>query len=139
MAGSLTWRQYEADNGQNYSIRVDESNARAVLTPSPVFVADRTANHPQLPRGIKKRYILAYSVANPRLRRKFTIGSIATFQGMRNNPNQVFSAPAYGDPTDASAGVAIDWAITFYRGEESRLASPITAADTGLTDGTAGQ
>jgi hypothetical protein len=138
MAGSLTWRQYTTDAGVSYSIRIDESNANAALVggTAGAIMSIRTANLPLIPVGIKKRYVNAYNSALPAQKRKFYIGSAAVASTLVSG--STLSAEAYPGTVD-TAGTAVTWIITSYRGEKSRFAPAFSAADTGLTDGTVSQ
>lgn len=139
MAGSLTWREYTADNGSIYSIKMDESNANAFGASGSSLVPIRTTNAPQLPRGVRKRYVLCVATNNPNLRRRFTVGSQATMTLLRAQPTQTITAADYPTAGAAGAGTANTWAITYYGGEKSRVPVDITAVDSGLNDGTVSQ
>jgi hypothetical protein len=139
MAGSLTWREYQADNGQFYSIKCDESNANAICGTSTVFLPLRTANHPQIPKGVKLRYALTTNIANPKQRRKFIIGTQPLLALVQNNPSSPIVAPDYPTTNATGAGTAVNWSHTYYSGESRRAAPGITAIDTGLDDGTTTQ
>jgi len=137
MAGSLTWRSYTADSGITYSIRVDESNSRATVSSNAAPLCPvRTANYPAMPSGLKKRYVLAYSQANPNIRRKFWVGDVAQITNVL--VGGLLIGEDYPGAADA-AGVNANWVITAYRGEKSRVIPTFGAPDTGLTDGTVGQ
>jgi hypothetical protein len=139
MAGSMTWREYEADNGQKYSIKVDESNAEAIIGPSVKFLPIRTSNWPQLPKGIKKRYVLCSNIANPKQRRKLYVGTQSLLTTIQNNESSPITCPDYPGTNASTAGTAVNWTHTYYAGETRRNAPGITALDTGLDDGTTTQ
>jgi hypothetical protein len=139
MSGSLTYRKYTADSGVDYSIKVDESNANTIISGGGgvggQLCPPRTANNPDLPRGLKKRYVLAYSADNPSIRRKFYIGDRSLLAALLL-PGTRLSAEEYpGD--DDTAGVVNQWVVTAYRGEKVPIIPAFSAPDTGLTDGTA--
>jgi hypothetical protein len=139
MAGSLTWREYQADDGKLYSVRVDESNANATTPLGTTLLPVRTANHPQLPKGIKMRYVLTKSVDINLAKKKFYIGTQATMTVTKSSANQTISAAYNATNDDSSGGTLTSWAITYYKGEVSKIAPAISTPDTGLTDGTAAQ
>lgn len=139
MAGSLTYRAYVADSAVPYSIKIDESNARAAVTggsASPLCGV-RIGNFPAPPQGLKKRYVLCFNAANPNERRKFTVGDTTLIAAI-TAPGATLTAEDYPGTNDAP-GTNVTWVITAYRGERSRTIPSITATDTGLTDGTPGQ
>jgi hypothetical protein len=139
MAGSMTWRKYTSDSGADYSAKIDESNAGAIIGASPVFMPARTVNNPQLPRGLQKRYVLATNVANPKLKRKFYVGTQAILNTILGNLNTPIVASDYPGATGTTAGTNTNWTVTYVSGEKSRLTPIVTAADTGLDDGTTTQ
>lgn len=139
MAGSISWREYTADDGVTYAVRADESNANAFGTAGTSLLPVPTGNHQQIPKGLQKRYILASSIANPNIRRKFYVGSQATFLGLRNQTAKTITATDYPNAGATNAGVSTTWKITYFSGEKARIAPDFTAPDTGLTDGTVSQ
>lgn len=139
MAGSRTIRTYTGDNGVAYQFAVDESNAKMKPTGSaqelcPVRINDLD----DLPKGLLKRYVLAYNKANPLERRKFTVGSTVALDTILTAVSKTLTGEDYPGPGD-TAGTAQTWVVTFYRGEQRRFYPSFDATDTGLTDGTTGQ
>jgi hypothetical protein len=138
MAGSLTYRSYTGDDGISYSIRVDESNANGVVqSSSNILLPVRTADLPPLPTGLKPRYVLARSIGNPNIKRKFYVG-VPSDVGFINLPGSTITCEDYPG-AGGTAGAATVFIITAYRGEKINKIPSFTALDTGLTDGTAGQ
>jgi hypothetical protein len=139
MAGSLTWREYTGDDGVKYSIKVDESNARASVTGGAAtgLCKVRTTNAPPLPVGLKKRFVNCYSQANPNIRRRFYVGDNTLITSIR-----AAGATLVGEDYSGAAnapGANATWIVASYRGEKAPVVPAFTATDTGLTDGTAGQ
>lgn len=133
MAGSRSIGVYTADNNIDFAIRGDESNFRATVG-GVRLVAERTVSVPGLPAGVERRYVLAYLDSNPRIRRKFTVGSTTAIEELFGNSTLL--AVVY--PTsDDTAGTPEAWTITYYAGERASFVPGIGVADTGLTDGTA--
>lgn len=141
MSGSLTTRQYTADNGATYSIRCDESNANATAsaggTTSPPLLPIRIANQPYPPAGLKPRYVNAYNSANPNQRRRFKYSTSA--QTVLLADGAIISCEDYPNAGATGAGVTQTWIVTSPVGEKSRKPKPFNAPDTGLTDGTVSQ
>jgi len=139
MAGSGTYRQYDSDDGNSYTIRVDESNARGAVTggdASPLC-AIRTTDPPPLPRGMRPRYVLAYNSAKPVQRRRFYVGDKTQVSALLA-PGSTITAEQYPGAAD-TAGSNVTWVVTFFGGEKWRKIPSHTATDTGLTDGTSSQ
>lgn len=139
MSGSLTHRSYISDSGTNYTIKVDESNANAFGTLGTSLCAVRTANAPYPPKTLKKRYVLATALQNPNIRRRFYVGSLATFQGLLSQTSRILTAATYPSADGTQAAVSDQWVMTFSKGEEARTPPDFSAPDTGLTDGTVTQ
>jgi len=139
MAGSLTWRQYQSDDGTTYAIKVDESNARGAITGGTAdpLCPVRTANIPPLYKGIRPRYVLAYNSAVPTQRRKFVIGD-KTLLTRTLTIGATITAEQYPSAGDAP-GSNVTWVITYFGGERQKLIPTFSSVDTGLTDGTPGQ
>lgn len=135
MSGSLAWRAYTCDNGQVYSINVDESNANAVVTGGVggALLPQRTVSLPLLPTGCDKRYVLTRDSVNQNEKRKFYVGTAASAAAL-SVPGATITAEDYPGAGDA-AGVSRTWVVTAYRGEKMRMAPPFSSPDTGLTDG----
>jgi hypothetical protein len=141
MAGSMTYRLYTADDGTQYSVKVDESNANATAnagaSDSAAFLPVRTANFPPPPKSLKKRYVNAFLSANVFIRRKFYVsGTAAT---VANQYGAVITTSAYPASDGQAPGVSGQWIVTSYVGEKSRKPPAFNAVDTGLTDGTVTQ
>lgn len=136
MSGSRTYRTYTADNGDNYVIAVDKSNADASIVGGngASLLPPRTANFPDLPRGIVPRYILCYPQSNPNIRRKFKVGGVNQINAIYQ-PGSKITAEVYPGLADLP-GVRETWIITAYRGEKRNLRPAFdSAVDTGLSDG----
>lgn len=134
MAGSITWRRYTDDRGNNYSFQVDKSNASAIWFPSNVSLSPpRTADNPLLPCGLKKRYALAFSQAIPIQKRRFWIGNANIFSDLAINIGEVIIVTNSGDVGETS------WIVTSIHGESFVLPRYSVVNDTGLTDGTISQ
>ena len=137
MAGSLTWRKYTSDNGLEYSIKIDESNANAYIQSLTVLCAIRTANHPPLPCNIKPRLIHAVAYFDQSIKRSFVMGN-------RDHLSQFYAltpGAMYLNYDNAGTGGAdFYWLITGYVGETIRDMTELTRfdylKDSGLTDGT---
>lgn len=141
MSGSMTERQYTADNGATYSIRCDESNANATATAggitSPPLLPIKIANQPFAPQGTKFRYVNAYNQANPAQRRRFKYSISA--QTVILAPGATISCEDYPAAGATASGVTQTWIVGTAVGEKSRRSKPFSAPDTGLTDGTVSQ
>lgn len=139
MAGSLTYREYVNDAGLSYSIKIDKSNASATVSGGTGSLCPvRTANSPGVPCGLQKRYVNTFNQANPLVRRRFYIGSLANITAAQA-PGAVITAEGLSGGAAAGAGAGAGsgtWVITSYRGERSRNIPAFTAPDSGQTDGT---
>jgi hypothetical protein len=137
MAGSMTWREYRDDTGVLWSIRMDKSNAQAVVSGgSTVLCIPRSANYPVRKSTVGLRSVYTYCSTSPRLKRRFTVGDPALVAELL--ASGTISALIY---PSGSGGATINgtWVITSYRGDRSNLAPPILGDDTGLNDGSIGQ
>jgi hypothetical protein len=131
----MTWRAYTADNGTEYSVKVDESNAAAETVGSnsvPIMLV-RTANAPMLPKGLNMRYVNTYNADIPRQKRKFWIGDPTAVSEILL-VGASLTATRYPAGAGDNAGVESTWIITSYRGERSTQPPAFDAPDTGLTD-----
>ena len=139
MAGSRTYRQYTSDDGENYTVVVDESNASATVTGGTggALLAIRTANSALLPKGVKMRYVNTYNSTLPTQKRKFYVGTAALVESLLE-PGATITAESYPGAGD-TAGDTEEWTVTSYRGEFARVAPGILAEDTGLIDGDTAQ
>lgn len=134
MSGSRTYRQYTADDGTNYVISIDRSNADANLVGSnSVLVPPRTGNVPDLPRGLRPRYVLASLEADSVIRRKFYVGGVAGIN-LIYQPGAILEA-ALRPAADDSEPTKVRWIITAYRGEKRNFKPAFTASDSGQSDG----
>lgn len=134
MAGSISNRRYISDNGINYSIKVDKSNASGNISgDGRALCGLREANYPLLPRGFGKRYILAFQQDNPRIKRKFFVGNPSVL-GVALAPGATILAPSYA-AADGTAGRDSTFVITAYRGEKQQISADYQADDSGLDDG----
>lgn len=135
MAGSKKYVRYTDDAGVSYSDFLDESNSEATIG-GIVLCAPRTAAHPNLPKKLAKRYLLAYVTATPTIRRRFWVGNpLAIPQIIAGG---AFLAGIYPTAADG-ATVQAPWTVTRYVGEISSPPPALntTSGDTGLTDGDA--
>lgn len=136
MAGSITWRAYAPDSAlptAEYALKIDKTNASATTTTgSYILMPVRTAASTQvLPNWIKKRYVLAASVSNPKIKRKFYIGNLTALTSILGG--STISTEDYPGADDA-AGTSTIWTVTAYRGEKRNVPPAYNASDTGLTD-----
>lgn len=134
MAGSLVWRGYQPDGVvpvAQYACRIDKSNADAVTVTgnNPLMAAVINAAVPILPSFIRRRYVNAYSISNPKIKRKFYVGTAAAQIAILGG--STITTEDYPGADDV-AGTTTTWAVTSFRGEKRQLANYIT--DTGLTD-----
>lgn len=128
MAGSLKWFVYTADNGSQYGVKLDESNAKAAGFPD--YAGGAAGSFPQLPRGARMRYA---NVVSGQVKRRIYVPS--TTAPLWTNPATTvplldFSTSAAGVPVTATPVTAV---VTSLVGE--RFRRPFVG-DTGLTDGT---
>jgi len=124
MAGSIKWFVYTTDGGNDYAIRLDESNTEAVNGSTQDYV-DGLALVDALPRNIKARYV---EYSNPTRTRviKCVCLTPTIFGAIAAN---VPSVPTIPDPIDDG-----NLGLLAVVGERRRLPVPY---DTGLTDGDA--
>lgn len=135
MAGSLTYRTYRGDNGIDYSIRIDESNASARDEASDSELCPaRAGNYPAPPCGLKFRYVNTFDQARPVRKRRFIVGDTALI-GNLIQPGALVLGVVYPVPGDAADGTETTWVVNSFRGEKNRIIPGIVSADTGLTDG----
>ena len=136
MAGSKSWRLYTADNGSSYSVFVDESNSRAVLTggAGQTLLPARLSNFPLPPKGLQKRYVNTYNITLPTQKRRFFIGT-PELTALALAVGATITAETYPG-VDDTLGETTTWVITSYRGEKSQTAPGFAIPDTGLTDET---
>lgn len=123
MSGSIKNVLYTADNGTSYGCKRDESNAEACG-----FTDVTSAVNIGIPRNIKPRYVNAQHPTNSAVKRRFEIGTLAYFNGLKAGTESITTKDPLA-PTDD-----ITWVITSFRGEVSSFYS---GTDTGLNDGDA--
>lgn len=134
MAGSISYRKYTSDSGAQYTIKIDKSNASGnIAGDARPLCAVRDANYTLLPRGFKKRYLLAFQSDLPRIKRKFYVGD-PTLLGAALVPGATIVATSYPLP-DGTAGFETTFVVTAYRGEGQQIASSFRTEDSGLDDG----
>jgi len=129
MAGSREYFNYTDDVGNSYAMLIDESNGEATVGGTALCNQLTSTTTPFLPRSIKKRYILAYLDADPKIKRRFWVGNPDAIE--RVYSGGALSAVVYPTVGDA-AGTASEWVVTSYRGEAAAFANLV---DTGLTEG----
>lgn len=117
MSGSIKWMQYEADNGDLYLKRIDESNGEAAGW---VDVTTDNQNKPIMPQGMTPRYInvVRAGASGEDIRRKIFVGT----------PTKLIELMDAGTITLADGA----YNIRSYRGEERTL---VFAIDTAQNDG----
>lgn len=122
MAGSIKWFVYTTDSGDDFGLRLDESNTEAVNGSTQDFVTGLSLVN-ALPRNIKPREIF---YTNPERTRR--IRCVALTQTIYNGAitGGVNTIP------DPIAGGASTLGLIGAKGEQIQLPVP---ADTGLTDG----
>lgn len=123
MSGSVKWFVYTTDSGQDFGIKLDESNTEAVNAGTQDY-ADGVTIPFALPRNIKPREVFYTNAARTR-----TIRCVCLTQTVYNG------VIAGGVPTitDPIAGTGTLGLIRG-RGEQVQLPVPL---DTGLNDGDA--
>jgi len=138
MAGSKSWFKYTDDSGADFSVNLDESNSEASVGTERLFL-NRTAAHPLLRKGTKLRYVNAFLVTNPVIKRRFYVGNPLAVPEILGGSS--LTAAVYNLPTDDAAPVVLTWTITSYRGEQTSIPPNVstTSGDTGLTDNDPGR
>jgi hypothetical protein len=136
MAGSITWRAYAPDSAlptAEYALKIDKTNAAATTTTgSYILMPIRTSASTQiLPSWIKKRYVLAHSTSNPKIKRKFYVGNLTALTSILGG--STISTEDYPGADDV-AGTNTTWTVTAFRGEKRNIPPAYTSGDTGLTD-----
>lgn len=121
MAGSIKWFIYTTDSGEDYGLRLDESNTEAVNASTQDLIAGATIPF-ALPRNVKPRYVEYTNAARTR-----TIKCVCLTQAIYNG---VISGgvPTITDPIAGSGTLG----LIRGKGEQVQLPQPL---DTGLTDG----
>jgi hypothetical protein len=125
MAGSLRYFNYVTDSGQNTGVLIDESNAKAIATPGGALFPAVFVQAGQIPSKVKKRYVNCQNIADPNIKRRFWVGTVAILALLA----------AGGTIVSIENGITINWRVLSARGEKST--APFVG-DTGQTDGTAG-
>jgi len=110
MAKKLTYRD---DRNVAYTVDLQSIDSEGSVSGNALFGA-RINSAPTLPANIKMRYVNAYLKSNPKIRRRFYIGSLAA----RNSA--IAGGVLLGLPLP-SAGIAgnalLSWTIVSCRGE----------------------
>lgn len=124
MTGSKRWFNYTSDAGVSYAINNDESKGEATAAPGGVLLGPLVTGAVTVPRGIRPRYVNAFSTVNPLRRARLKVGTLAVFNAITSG---TVITEAAGDGSTADT-----WRVTSKRGEQAVL--PFTG-DTGLLDG----
>lgn len=134
MSGSLTWREYESDCGQFYSIQVDKSNASLIgaVSQQPLCKI-RTSLLKIPPKSLALRRIHCYSQQFPKIKRHFIVGN----RSVISNTAIEYGGEYLVSPTFTnSTYTGTVWIITGYSGESFTPPVFYYQTDTGLDDGT---
>lgn len=117
MSGSIKWMQYEADNGDMYLKRIDESNGEAAGWED---VTTANQNKPIMPQGFTPRYInvVRAGASGEDIRRKIYVGTPAKMIDLLDAGIIVLADGSYN--------------IRSYRGEKR---TTVYAIDTAQNDG----
>jgi hypothetical protein len=123
MSGSLTWRNYKNDAGQDFAVFRDESNAESVSsgTPATPLLAPLVSGTNGLPSNVRGRYVNTQLASNPTIKKRFLIGTLAIFQAI-----------SAGTTIAENTTPVQTWTVTSKVGERVRIP---TSVDTGQTDG----
>lgn len=113
MAGSISYQVYTSDNGQDYAIRVDRTNALAVNASASATPA--ALPNIEIPKNIKPRYAL-YTDTTGNIKRRVVLLKPSDVAALLADDN-------FTPPEETSA-----LRITFIVGEKIRLPK---LADTG--------
>jgi hypothetical protein len=122
MAGVVEWFGYESDDGLVYSVKMDYSNVSVRIGGSLAlfgFLPEEGRARFKLPADQKPRYIIAVSLANQRIRRRFVISTKAAWRELLAQPNPFILASEYPKisvPDDFSN--VTQFAISSFIGEE---------------------
>lgn len=122
MAGSIKWFEYEADGGETFGVRMDESNGEAVSNPD--FTASSTAVY-AIPRNLKPRRARYVSADGLRVR-SIVVCTAGTTTG---------DLPATIAALIEGSATPVTLQLATFEGEKFRAIPK--AEDTGLTDGDA--
>lgn len=120
MAGSIKWFVYTTDDGDDFAIKLDESNTEQVNAGTQDYVAGAGVNY-SVPRNLKPRN-LVYESTDGNVRRRIVALTTTIFNG-------VAAGASYTDPV---SGTVVN--LVAKNGE--RISLP-RADDTGLIDGDA--
>lgn len=121
MAGSIKWFVYTTDAGDDFAIKLDESNTEGVNGGTQDFPAVATVQY-ALPRNVKPRTLI-YQNTDRTITRRVVALTQAIFGGA------ITGAPTL---TDAVSGQT----LSLFRQVGEELSLPF-GADTGLDDGDA--
>lgn len=132
MAGSITWRTYECDDGTRYSLKIAKHLANAVIVAtsgvSGKCCLERGQNYPELPRGFQPRYVQAYpfypvSGSYGRGTKKIIVGNPVPYGYLLGSPRPYID---FGD-NNVAGWVARYWQIKYVCGEQFVKISPTDA------------
>jgi hypothetical protein len=123
MSGSIKDFSYTSDDGVKYAVRRDESNGEATVGGAALLGAF-TVGATYTPCGLRARYVNTVLSTDARVRKVFTVGTVATF-GTISAGSAITEASGGRNP----GGV---FSVLSKVGERSRLPK---VQDTGLDDG----
>jgi hypothetical protein len=126
MAGIKKYYIYTDDSDNSYVVQLSQSNSEATVNGIPIM-GKHTATVPFLPVGFKMRYVMAFLVDDPLVKRKFYVGNLTTVKEILSN-SPILRARRY--PTMEPS----DWSVTFYKGEKFRLAPPLSQSELALLE-----
>jgi hypothetical protein len=99
MAGAILWLGYTSDDGLIYSYKQDYSNGSALVLGGSTFV---TGGIPpdnrlkfKLPLSIKPRYALTVLQSNPKIKRRFVVGSPEAWKQLHQQISPRIRASVY--------------------------------------------
>jgi len=124
MAGSIKWFVYTTDAGDDFAIKLDESNTEAVNGSTQDFTAGLALVN-ALPRNIKPREIFYTNTTRTRRIRCVALTQAIYTGAITGGVNSI---------TDPIAGGSAQLGLIAARGEQITLPVPF---DTGLDDGDA--
>ena len=116
MAGKLGDYNYLADDGINYKIRLDKSNAIALAVGYGLQM-----NYPALssslflPKNITPRILYAYNRDIPRQKRRFVVGFKPIWDWLLTRDNPAIVSAQYSP--DNAVGINTAWVITSWHAE----------------------
>jgi hypothetical protein len=113
---------YTTDDGSNYTVRRKTSSGQAT-NGSSTLLSIATIGIGRIPKTISTRYVTTTLATDPNLKKRFTVGTRATFAALR-------TAGAISE-TD-QFGATLQWNVNGFYGERERS---VSSFDTGQTDG----